>query len=353
MKSKVFFTPVKDASDIRAASDKIKKLLDKSGVFDIIKKEHSVAVKMHFGEEGNTGFVAPAYAGVIGREVVARGAVAFLSDTNTLYKGRRKDSSEHIKLALEHGFTKEMTGLGVVVPDEKNPGDVVDVAINKKNIKTAKLARFFIDADVIVAISHFKGHILTGFGGALKNIGMGCATRQGKLAQHNDVAPFVFEDKCTGCAACCETCPVHAIKIENEKSIIDKNLCIGCASCIDACPEQAMFVDFNAGSALQEKMAEYAYAVLKSKPAAFINFAVKINKECDCWSMENPRIAPDVGVLVSRDPVAIDKASYDLVCKACGKDIFKEAHPEQDGLKQLVYAHELGLGNLEYDLVAI
>jgi uncharacterized Fe-S center protein len=305
---------------------------------------------MHFGEEGNTGFVSPAYAAVICHKILIAGAVAFLSDTNTLYKGRRKDSQEHVKLALEHGFTKDVTGLDIVIPDEKKERDVVEIKIDKKNVKTARL---FIDADVIVAINHFKGHILTGFGGALKNIGMGCATRQGKLAQHNDVAPVVFEDKCTGCAACRETCPVHAIRIENKKSVIDKNLCIGCASCIDACPEEALFVDFNAGNFLQEKMAEYAYAVLKGKKAAYINFAVKINKECDCWSMDNPRIAPDVGILVSSDPVAIDKASYDLVVKACGKDIFKEAHAEQDGLRQLRHAQELGLGNLDYELVQL
>lgn len=352
-KSRVYFVPVPDAADGPAVVEKLRRLIDKSRILKDIKKEHSVAVKMHFGEEGNTGFVSPEYARVICEKIIGKGAPAFLADTNTLYKGRRKDSQEHLKLAYEHGFTKAATGLDVVVPDETRKEDVVEIPIHQRMVKTAKLARFFIDADVIVGINHFKGHILTGFGGAIKNIGMGCATRQGKLAQHCDVAPFVHLNECTGCGACVEICPVNAIRIENEKSVIDKTVCVGCAGCIDVCPHEALFVDFGAGSVLQDKMAEYAYAVLKEKKAAYFNFAVKINKECDCWSMENPQIAPDVGILASVDPVAIDKASYDLVVKACGKDIFMEAHPDQDGMKQLCRAQELGLGQMDYKLIEV
>jgi uncharacterized Fe-S center protein len=335
--------------------EKIKSLIIESKVLDFIRTGYNVAVKAHFGEKGNTGFINPAYAGVICRQILDKGATAFLSDANTLYRGERLNSKDHLKLAFEHGFTKEVTGVDVIIPDDTKKENVTAIQINQKLIKTAKIARLFMDADALFAINHFKGHILTGFGGALKNIGMGCATREGKLAQHCDVAPVVYADRCTGCGECEIICPVKAIQIKNKKSVLDSSKCTGCASCLAACPTMAMFIDIKAGDEVQEKMVEYSYAVLKEKKgkAGFINFAVKINKECDCWAMENPRIAPDVGIFASNDLVSIDKASLDLVIDACGQDIFKAVHPEQDGMKQLRYAQELGLGNLDYELIEL
>ncbi len=345
--------PVTPSDDIEAVNGKVKKLLEESALLNFIQKEDAVAVKIHFGEEGNTGFVRPEHAGVVCRAIAARGAVPFLADANTLYRGRRLGSRDHLALAREHGFTKEVTGADVIIPDDNRKEDVVEVETGQRLIKSAWLARIFIDADAIVAVNHFKGHMLTGFGGAVKNIGMGCATRGGKLAQHCDVAPIVYADKCTGCGECEIVCPACAIRIENNKSVINVSKCIGCASCIAACPTSAMFIDFKAGDKVQKKMAEYCLAALKGKAgkAGFINFALKINKECDCWGSESPRIAPDVGIFASKDPVSIDKASFDLVNSSCGKDIFKSAHPEQDGMKQLKYAEKIGLGNIDYELV--
>ena len=355
MKSKVYFIPTSSSDGIQTVNKKVKKLLDESRLLDFIGKEESVAVKTHFGEEGNTGFVNAAFARVICDAILNKGASAFLSDANTLYRGRRLNSNDHLNLAHEHGFTKEVTGVDVIIPDDTKKENTIAIEINQRFIKSAKVARIYIDSPSLVAISHFKGHILTGFGGALKNIGMGCATREGKLAQHCDVAPVVYSDKCIGCGECEIICPVGAIHLENKKSVVDSAKCIGCASCLAVCPTMAMFIDLDAGSKVQEKIVEYAFAVLKEKKnkAGFINFAVKINKECDCWSMENPRIAPDVGILASLDPVSIDKASLDLVNKTCGKDIFKETHPDQDGTKQLEYAQKIGLGNLDYELVEL
>jgi hypothetical protein len=355
MKSRVYFVAVKDSDEGRAIRDKLKRLLEESRVLDFIRKENEVAVKAHFGEEGNTGFVSPDYVRVICDGIVSKGAAVFLSDANTLYRGRRLNSRDHLELAHEHGFTKEATGVDVIIPDDTKKENAVDIQINQKFIKTAKITRLFMEADAFIAISHFKGHILTGFGGALKNIGMGCATREGKLAQHCDISPVVYADRCTGCGECEIVCLAGAIRIENNKSVIDSSKCIGCASCMAVCPTMAMFVDIEAGDKVQEKMAEYALAVLgeKKNKAGFLNFAVKINKECDCWGMENQRIAPDVGIFASLDPVSIDKASFDLVNKACAKDIFKAAHPGQDGIKQLKYAQEIGLGNLDYELAEL
>ena len=355
MKSKVYFVPVGPSDTVESINEKISRLLAVSNVLGCASKGDKVALKVHFGEEGNTGFIRPPHLRPVCEALTARGAIAILADANTLYRGRRLNAKDHRALALEHGFTKEITGGDVFIPDDNNQADVLDIPINQKYIKIAKVARFFIDADALVAVTHFKGHILTGFGGAIKNIGMGCATRQGKLAQHNDVAPVVHIENCTGCGACLAICPAGAISIENKKSKVASDKCIGCASCLAVCPTMAMFVDFAAGDKVQDKMAEYTLAVLESKKqkAGFLNFAVRINKECDCWGQENPRIAPDVGILASLDPVSIDKASLDLVNKACGKDIFKSVHPDQDGIKQLKYAQAIGLGNLEYELIEL
>ncbi|MDD5691092.1 MAG: DUF362 domain-containing protein [Candidatus Omnitrophica bacterium] len=355
MKSKVYFVSIKDSDDLQVVNQKLKLLLDKSKVLAPIQKENKVAVKVHFGEEGNTGFVGPEHLRVICDEISVRGGSAFLSDANTLYRGRRLNSEDHLRIAYEHGFTKEITGVDVVIPDDNKKENTATVEINQRFIKSAKVARIFVDADALIAVSHFKGHVLTGFGGALKNVGMGCATRGGKLAQHCDVAPVVHSDRCIGCGECEIICPVAAIHLEEKKSVVDSSKCIGCASCLAVCPTMAMFIDFAAGDKVQDKMVEYSLAVLKDKKnkAGFINFAVKINKECDCWGAENPRISPDVGILASSDPVGIDKASLDLVNKACNKDIFKTVHPDQDGIKQLRYAQEIGLGSLAYELVEL
>ncbi len=355
MKSKVYFIPVVDSNELALVNEKLKRLLEASKVLDFVSKNDRVAVKVHFGEEGNTGFIRPQHLRPIYAGIISKGAAAFLSDANTLYRGRRLNSSGHLMLAQDHGFTKDVTGLDVIIPDDTKKENVATIQINQKFIKSASCVRIFIDTDALLAVSHFKGHILTGFGGALKNIGMGCASRQGKLAQHCDVAPVVHVERCTGCGECQIACPVNAIHLENKKSVVDSSKCIGCASCLAVCPTMAMFIDFAAGDKVQEKMVEYSLAVLKEKKnkSGFINFAVRINKECDCWGMENSRIAPDVGILASLDPVSIDKASFDLVNKASGADIFKAAHPEQDGTKQLKYAQEIGLGSLDYELIEL
>ncbi len=356
MKSRVYFIAVSEDESSGVIEDKLLRLLQVSRIADCIGRKESVAVKMHFGEEGNTGYVHPEYLRIICDAIKERGARPFLSDTNTLYRGRRVNSKEHLKLAHEHGFTKGAIGTQVIIPDETKKENVAELEINQKFIKTAKVLKIFTEADAIVGVAHFKGHIMTGFGGALKNLGMGCAAREGKLAQHSDISPVVILKNCTGCNACVGACPVKAISLIDKKSNIDSAKCIGCASCIAACNFSAIEVNWAAGGeTIQEKMIEYAGAILsgKGKKSVFVNFALKITKECDCLAKDDPRISPDVGILVSADPVSIDKASLDLVIEACARDIFKEAHPERDGNKQLHYAQALGLGRLEYELITV
>lgn len=356
MKSRVYFIPVSQADSITQGARKLDRLLTESRVLDFLCRDNTVAVKMHFGEEGNTGFVRPEYAGVVCAAVCRRGARPFLAETNTLYKGRRTNSREHQLLAAEHGFTPEATGAPIVIPDDSVDENTVSVPVDRRYIKSARLVRFFVDADAIIGVNHFKGHIMTGFGGALKNLGMGCAARVGKLAQHSDISPVVYKDSCTGCGECEKVCPAQAITIRANKSVIDGARCIGCATCIAACPYAAIDVQWaSGGGTMTDKMIEYTLAVMKGKTdrLAFFNFCLKITKECDCLAKDDPRVAPDIGILASADPVSIDKASFDLVRSACGRDIFKELHPERDSMRQLVYAAELGLGSMEYELITL
>ncbi|MFH1281353.1 MAG: DUF362 domain-containing protein, partial [Candidatus Omnitrophota bacterium] len=335
---------------------KLKNLVSQSKVLDFVCANSKVAVKIHFGEEDNTGYIRPEYAAVVCQELKSKKAIPFLSDSNTLYRGKRTNSGDHLKLAYEHGFLPDKAGAEVLIPDDTKKENSLDFNLNARFVKIAKISRIFDDAQALVGLAHFKGHIMTGFGGALKNIGMGCASRQGKLAQHGGMAPVVIKKKCTGCRACENVCPVGAVTIFEKKSDIDAVKCIGCASCIAACEFSAIEVNWEAGGDLiQEKMVEYAMAVLGKKKgrAVFFNFAIKITKECDCLAKDDPRISPDIGIFVSSDPVAVDKASFDSVVRTNGRDIFRDAHPKREGLKQLYYAQQLGLGSIEYDLIRI
>ncbi|MFH0826585.1 MAG: DUF362 domain-containing protein [Candidatus Omnitrophota bacterium] len=356
MKSKVFFIPVSETDAIALIAEKLKKLLTESRILDCLSARDRVAVKIHFGEEANTGFIRPEYARVVCDAISLKGAKAFLAETNTLYKGKRTNSKEHLALAASHGFTQEAVGAEIVIPDDSLEGNTMDVPIHKKFIQDALLVRFFVEADAVIGLNHFKGHLMTGFGGALKNLGMGCASRKGKLMQHSDICPVVYIRKCTGCGECEKACPVNAISLKNKKAVIDGSKCIGCATCIAVCPFTAIDVPWASGEGtMPEKMVEFAFAVMKGKKekSAFFDFAIKITKECDCLAKDDPRVSPDIGILASVDPVSVDKASFDLVTGACGRDIFRELHPERDSSRQLRYAHELGLGNLDYDLITL
>lgn len=353
MKSRVYFIAVRNSDDKEVVKLKLAHLLEKSGLLGFAAEKDRVALKLHFGEEGNTGFVSPEYVRIISDKILQRGATPFLIDTNTLYRGRRTNPADHLNLAQEHGFTKDNCNAEIIIPDENKKENTTEVFINQKHIKTAKIVTPIVHCNGIVGIAHFKGHLMTGFGGALKNIGMGCAAREGKLAQHSDISPFVILEKCIGCGKCEAVCPVKAIYLKGKKSFIITAKCIGCASCIAVCKNNAIDVDWESGSHdIQEKMIEYAFAVLKNKKtkAIFINFAIKITKECDCLAKDDPRIVPDIGILASDDPVAIDKACLDLVNETAGKNVFKEIHPQRDCFKQLSHAFKLGLGNLDYDL---
>ncbi len=355
MNSKVYFTPVKETDSVEVIKEKLSVLIDKStvpgsGTGDLKK----AVIKIHFGEEGNTGYLRPEIVAVVCGKITGQGGEVIISDSNTLYRGRRMNSKDHLALAHEHGFIKEVTGGTPLIADE-TPGHVATIPVNQQFIKEAKIPKVYLEADLLISMAHFKGHLAAEFGGTLKNIGMGCATREGKMAQHSDLEPKINASRCTGCGTCVDNCQVDAISLVQGKAKINGAKCTGCAGCIAVCPVAAIDVNWGSGAArMQEKMVEYASAVLQNVPRSLhINFATKITAECDCIAKDDPRITDDIGIFISEDPVALDQACFDAVVKQAGKDLFKEYHPHCDGNRQLMYAERLGLGSRKYDVVVV
>jgi uncharacterized Fe-S center protein len=355
LNSKVYFTPVKETDSIDQIKQKFSTLIQKSALLNTgtsaLKK---AVIKIHFGEEGNTGYLPPEIVAVVCGKITGQGGEVIISDSNTLYRGRRMNSKDHLALANEHGFTKENTGGAVLIADETSDR-VASIPVNLQFIKDAKIPKVYLETDLLISMAHFKGHLAAEFGGTLKNIGMGCATREGKMAQHSDLEPKTNAFRCTGCGTCIANCQVEALSLVQGKAKINAAWCTGCAGCIAVCPVEAIDVNWGSGAArMQEKMVEYASAVLKNVPRSLhINFATRITAECDCIAKDDPRITDDIGIFISEDPVALDQACFDAVVKQAGKDPFKEYHPHCDGNRQLMYAEKLGLGSRKYEMIVV
>jgi len=351
---KVYFIKAKDTKDTSVIEKKLKKVLFESGCFDFIKEGEVVAVKVTFGEDGNKYFLGPEYIKPITDEIKEKRGKPFLTDANVLYKGKRTNAVDHLGVARDHGFMK--CNVPVVIADGLLSKNYQKITVNQKHFKTVNVAGDIIDADSLIVISHFTGHMQTGFGATVKNIGMGAASRSGKQMQHSHVKPEVDPDKCTLCKMCFKICPVSAIVEKNGKAFIKKKVCIGCAECVATCKFFAVSITWEeSDEILQEKMSEYALGALKGKTGrtAFINIAVRIPKECDCWAESNGIIAEDVGIFVSSDPVAVDKAAVDKALEVEKIDPFKKNHPTTDWQRQLEYSARIGVGSLDYELVEI
>jgi uncharacterized Fe-S center protein len=340
----------KDGHEILA--EKTKRIFIALGLEDTIKKDSFVGIKIHFGEKGNTGYIKPPWLKHLIERLKKKKAKIFLTDTNTLYLGNRSNAVEHLQLAGQHGFSSEALGIPLVIADGLIGRESGEVEVNLRHIKSAKIAGTFFHTDVLLCLSHFTGHILSGFGAAIKNLGMGCASRAGKLEQHSDVHPWVNAKVCTNCSICQEYCPADAIEqMDGSARIIDEK-CIGCGECLVVCNDGAIKMRWDGDTLrVQEKMAEYALAVLKSlkKKAGFINYLVRITKDCDCMSKNGKVIAADLGILASLDPIAVDKASVDLLIEANGKDFLREAI-DVDWSMQLKHGERIGLGKMDYKL---
>jgi|UniRef100_A0A7C5ENB4 uncharacterized Fe-S center protein len=349
---------------------KLLKALDLKSIVRRRKKRPLIAVKLHFGEKGNTSFIRPNFVRLVVDELWNLGGRPFLTDSNTLYIGTRLEAVSHLTTAIENGFAYAVTRAPIIIADGLTGKAEVEVTINQEQFQTVYLAEAIVEAEALVALSHFKLHEMAGFGGALKNLAMGGASRKGKLAQHSNIAPFVSEKKCTGCGECVAHCAAEAIHLnpETEKAVIDPKLCVGCAECIAVCPYGNIQIQWNeAIPVFLKKMVEYAYGVLLNKKdrALFINFVTQVSPACDCYGFNDFPVVGDLGILASADPVALDQASADLVIQAPGlpgsqlkdlspgSDKFRDIYPQIDWPLQLEYAEKLGLGTREYELVKV
>lgn len=368
MKSPVYFTPMRAFAEHESTTAKVQRLFDAAGFSDLLAPHDKTAIKLHFGETGNDGFISPVYVRQVVEKVKACGALPFLTDTNTLYLGTRSNAVEHITTAVLHGFDFAVAGAPVIIADGLAGKHLRRVTIDRNHFSDVAIAGDIAAADAMIVLSHFKGHIVAGFGGAIKNLAMGCAPPEGKREQHH-ARPFTIPEKCTGCASCMKVCPKDAITVKNKKSVISHELCIGCFECMHACPEHAVDIDWETEiPEFMERMTEYAYGAVKEKQGkvGYMNFLIRITPDCDCFGFSDAPIVPDIGILASRDPVAIDAASFDLVNQQQGYsdsllaahhhpggDKFKGVHQETDGYRQVRYAEEIGLGSGSYHLIRI
>lgn len=372
--SKVYFTDFRARPGMNLPK-KLEKLIRAAGIGQIDMENKFVAIKIHFGEEGNLAYLRPNYAKVVADVVKSLGGKPFLTDCNTLYVGSRKNALEHIDTAYLNGFSPFSTGCHVIIADGLKGTDDVEVPVEGGELcKTALIGRAVMDADIIISLNHFKGHEATGFGGAIKNIGMGCGSRAGKMAQHNTGKPTVKEEKCRKCHACAKICAHSAIGFTGEggKAYIDHDRCVGCGRCIGVCNFDAIYnSNSSANKDLNMKMAEYTKAVVDGRPSFHISLVMDVSPYCDCHAENDAPIIPDVGMFASFDPVALDQACADAANAATpvknsllgeqmdapdfvdSGDVFTNTSPSTDWNWQLIHAEKLGLGSRQYELVTL
>ena len=370
-KAKVYYTDFRTKLG-EGLPTKLKRLIKAAGIGQLDMDGKFVAIKRHFGELGNLGFLRPNYAKAVADVVKELGGKPFLTDCNTLYVGSRKNALEHLYCAWENGFTPMTVGCPILIGDGLKGTDDVAVPVNGEYIKEAKIGRAIMDADVFISLNHFKGHEMAGFGGAIKNIGMGCGSRAGKKEQHNNGQPTVHQDKCRGCKACMKECANQGLAFDEStrKMHIVKENCVGCGRCIGACNFDA--IEFSSWAAVKDlncRMAEYAKAVVDGRPNFHISLIVDVSPNCDCHAENDAPILPNIGMFASFDPLALDQACVDA-CLACDPlpnsqlsdnmakpdfcdhhDHFENSTPDSEYKTCLEHAEKIGMGTRSYELV--
>lgn len=350
--------------------DKLDNLIMKAGISTIDFNNKFTAIKLHFGEPGNLSFLRPNFAKAIADRIKKLGGIPFLTDCSTLYTGRRKNALLHLEAAAENGFSPASTGCYIIIGDGLKGTDEIEVPVrNGEYLKTAKIGRAVMDADIFISLNHFKGHEATGFGGAIKNIGMGCGSRAGKMIMHSDGKPVVFKEACSGCRLCSKYCAHDAITYTSTgKASINEDLCAGCGRCIGNCNFNAMAGQFNTSNQILScKVVEYCQAVLDGRPNFHINIVNQVSPNCDCHGENDTAIVPDIGIFAGFDPAALDQACIDAVNAAPAiipsilsdkhthnnKDYFTNIHPTTDWHGQIEHAEKIGLGSGKYNLIKL
>ena len=369
MASKVYFADLR--ADVHEnLQQKLTRLMKTAGMGDISFQDKFVAIKLHFGEPGNLAFLRPNWARTVADFVKERGGKPFLTDCNTLYVGGRKNALDHMDSAMLNGFNPMTTGCQIIIGDGLKGSDEVEVpVVGGEYVKNAKIGRAVMDADVFISLTHFKGHEEAGFGGCLKNIGMGCGSRAGKMEQHNAGKPHVAQKHCIGCGQCRKICAHGAPIIENGKAHIDHDRCVGCGRCIAVCPKDAVRIDWDETTTnLNCKIAEYTKAVVDGRPCFHISLVIDVSPNCDCHAENDMAIVPNVGMFASFDPVALDMACVDAVnaqtplrgsaaddehAKAHVHDHFQRLHPDTNWRSCLEHGEKIGIGTREYELIKI
>ena len=374
-KAKVYFTDFRTAAYGDVLPAKLKKLMRRAGVGTIDMEGKFVAIKMHFGELGNISYLRPNYAKAVADLVKEEGGKPFLTDCNTMYPGSRKNALEHLYCAWENGFTPMTVGCPVLIGDGlKGTDDIAVPVVGGEYVKEAKIGRAVMDADVFISLSHFKGHETTGFGGAIKNIGMGCGSRAGKAEQHSNGKPSIDAARCRGCRKCRRECANDGLVFDSEtgKMTVDLAHCVGCGRCLGACNFDAIeFREDDAVEVLNRRMAEYAKAVVDGRPHFHVSLIVDVSPYCDCHGENDAPILPNIGMFASFDPLALDQACADA-CLAANPlpgsrlsdnmarqgfvdlgDHFRNTTPESDWESCLVHAEKIGLGTREYELITV
>jgi uncharacterized Fe-S center protein len=326
------------------------------------------AIKIHFGEPGNLAFLRPNFAKTVADRIKSLGGRPFLTDCGTLYVGRRTHALAHLEAAYENGFFPLATGCQILIADGLKGTDEVEAPVPTGIIvKSAKIGRAIMDADIVVSLNHFKGHELTGFGGAIKNLGMGSGSRAGKMVMHNDGKPSVTQKRCVGCGTCAKFCAQAAISFNKKKASIDQAKCVGCGRCLGTCNYHAIENSWDtANSSLNYKMAEYALAVVYGRPNFHINVINQVSPYCDCHQENDAAVVPDLGIYASFDPVALDLASILAVNaavgvkesilgerSATGPDHFTNIHPATNWRDQIDHAVKIKLGSDQYNLIEV
>ena len=354
--SQVYLIRAEGSEPAETLAAKAKKVYLATGFNDLIAEGDFAALKIHFGESGNAGYIKPAWLTGLIWEVRTRTKHAFLTDSNTLYVGNRSNSIDHLRLAWSHGFTPEATGVPIIIADGLIGRDKQEPKSAQSRTASSKIASAILDADAFIGLAHVTGHVQTGLGAAIKNMGMGCASRAGKLDQHSVTHPRVSAKQCRNCSICMSFCPEAAIVQAEGHVVIEPARCIGCGECLVVCKHGAIKMKWDEDSLrLQEKMAEYAFRVFShfQGKAVFVSFLIQVTKDCDCMSKSQKRIVEDVGILASLDPVAIDQATAELLTvRAGGRDPLRAGY-DIDWSGQLVHGERMGLGSRRYKLVEI